>query len=226
MTEPAVLDVQNLVASRWGRPIHRPISFNLARGEHGLLTGANGSGKSTLLRALVGAVGCRADRLQVAGTRPEPRKAWALARRSVRLVPQFPELPLSLFLSEYLTVWAATATRIGAADAVSLARDVSPVVMSFIGARTDGPLGELSFGQRRLVELFLTVKARPVLVLADEPLAGISSARVPQVQELFAEYFAGGGTVLMAVHRPELQHWSATWIREVIPDGGGPRRAA
>jgi branched-chain amino acid transport system ATP-binding protein len=60
--------------------------------------------------------------------------------------------------------------------------------------------GELSGGQKRLVELGRAMMARPTLLLLDEPMAGVSRTLVPVIEKLISQLRDSGLTVLLVEH--------------------------
>jgi ABC-type branched-subunit amino acid transport system ATPase component len=60
--------------------------------------------------------------------------------------------------------------------------------------------GELSGGQKRLVEIGRAMMSRPKLLLLDEPMAGVSRTLAPTIEALIAELRDEGITVLLIEH--------------------------
>ena len=70
-----------------------------------------------------------------------------------------------------------------------------------LGARRDTLAGDLSFYERRRLEMARTIAQRPRLVLADEPTAGLSPAESGHVIELLGRAFDTTTTILLIEHR-------------------------
>jgi branched-chain amino acid transport system permease protein len=60
--------------------------------------------------------------------------------------------------------------------------------------------GDLSYGQRKLVELAQVLWADPALVMLDEPAAGISPALSKRLSDLIQSLHANGVGVLLVEH--------------------------
>ena len=62
------------------------------------------------------------------------------------------------------------------------------------------PAGRLSYGQRRLLEFASVLMAEPVLVLLDEPTAGINPIMVKTMEDHIRRRHAQGVTFLIVEH--------------------------
>ena len=60
--------------------------------------------------------------------------------------------------------------------------------------------GELSFGQRKLLEFASVLMGRPRLVLLDEPASGVNPVMVEQMERHIREVHAEGVTFLVVEH--------------------------
>jgi ABC-type branched-subunit amino acid transport system ATPase component len=67
-------------------------------------------------------------------------------------------------------------------------------------AHAEMPAGGLSYGQRRLLELASVLMAEPVLVLLDEPTAGINPIMVETMEQHIRRRHAEGVTFLIVEH--------------------------
>jgi macrolide transport system ATP-binding/permease protein len=157
--------------------------LDLAAGEHLLLTGANGSGKSTLLGVLSGRLSATSGTVEVSA-------------RTVRELTQDPALsdPARSALSTYDVAVRAIA------DAPAL-RDLG--LLHPRDHRT--PVGSLSVGQRRRLQLAVAIAAAPDLLLLDEPTNHVSLALAGELEEALAT--APGGVVLASHDRWLRRRW-------------------
>jgi putative ABC transport system ATP-binding protein len=63
---------------------------------------------------------------------------------------------------------------------------------------------QLSGGQQQRVAIARAIAGEPGLLLADEPTGNLDSVMANQVMELMEEIHAGGTTIVMVTHDPEL----------------------
>jgi branched-chain amino acid transport system permease protein len=64
----------------------------------------------------------------------------------------------------------------------------------------DAPAGSLSLGQQRIVEIARALCADPILLLLDEPAAGLRHMEKQQLAKLLRELRDGGMSVLLVEH--------------------------
>jgi len=93
--------------------------------------------------------------------------------------------------------------------------DLERRVCGEVGIQRDWRLGILSLGQKRLIETFLAVEARPQLIIADEPLAGIFRTAAPDVIRRLRRFVDNFGALLVVLHERDMEGWSPDWMQEV-----------
>lgn len=165
------------------------VSLEVARGERRSLVGPNGAGKSTLLRVVGGEH--RPDRGEVylfdrrtTGWPPHRLARLGLAR-TFQITSLFPEkTPLEHVV---LALLAAHPLRnrfwpVALADLEEEAQEVLAQVG--LEGREEVEVQALSYGEQRQVELALALAQRPVLLLLDEPLAGLSEEERRRVRRI------------------------------------------
>ena len=178
-----LLQTQDLSMHFGGVRAVRHVNFTLAEGELRCLIGPNGAGKSTFFKCLTRQYKPTAGQIFFKGeeiTRLQPNR---IARRGVGIKTQVP----SVFdgLSVRQNIWLA-ASRRHSGRAVGRAVDES---LARIGleAVAGKQVGRLSHGERQWVELAMIMTSDPVLVLLDEPAAGMTHEEVHRTAELIRE---------------------------------------
>lgn len=160
-----------------------PITLDVRTGEHLLLTGPNGAGKSTLLRWIA------------RGTAPTTDSTGFIdLGRRLALVPQ--RLPEMGDPGLDAKTWESGIGEIGAG-----------ILHPSMWAR---PVGELSAGNQRRVQLALAVAAAPEILIVDEPTNYLDLDSIEALEKALAEW---NGTLLVASHdRWLLEHWAGEKI--------------
>ncbi|TML27694.1 MAG: ABC transporter ATP-binding protein [Actinobacteria bacterium] len=187
-------------------------TFQVRAGTITGLIGPNGAGKSTVVNLISGQV--RPDRGEVRfdGRPIQGRPPHVTARHGIIRTFQTPNLFPGLTVLENLLVgappWPGESLRralLGRwswrrteAQLVDRARDLLADVD--LVAHQHAYAGELSGGQKRLVELARALMARPRLLLLDEPMAGVSPALATRLADHLARLRAQGLTMLLIEH--------------------------
>lgn len=184
MVEGAPLLETRGVTMRFGGVVAvNDVNFRMADGELRCLIGPNGAGKSTFFKCLTRQYKPTAGQIFFKGeevTRLQPNR---IARRGVGIKTQVP----SVFdgLSVRQNIWLASSRR-HSGRAVGRAVDES---LTRIGLEkvAEKLVGRLSHGERQWVELAMIMTSDPVLVLLDEPAAGMTHEEVHRTAELIRE---------------------------------------
>ena len=168
------------------------------------LLGPNGSGKTTLFNLIDGTVGASSGQVILAGRSLGHRGRAARAHAGLARTYQLPRLFPSLTVAENL---AAAQPRFSfrrlwlprvSADERARAIDV----LSGLGldGYADSNPAELSYGQRKLIELAQVLWLDPVLLMLDEPAAGISPALAQRLAGMVRSLQRHGVAILLVEH--------------------------
>lgn len=160
----------------------RALSLTFSGGEKWLITGPNGSGKSTLLLALAGRVSLTSGTVSLAqGVR-------------VGLLTQEVVLPDPQDRGPERSARQAYADLVGTQRAV----DVPLSAFGLLPGRDENrPVGVLSTGQLRRLELAVLLADPPAVLLLDEPTNHFALALVTHLEAAIPEY---PGVVIVASH--------------------------
>lgn len=190
-----MLCVTDLVCSRGGRPLFRPLGFSLAPGQWLQVAGDNGAGKTTLLRTLVGLSTPERGHIRWAGRdiRQQPsdyRRALCFIGHQGAVKDEFTPL-------ENLRAAAALD-----GCAVDEAECQSALNTWGLAAYSQMPTRLLSAGQKRRVLLSRLLLRPARLWVLDEPFVALDGAAVDGLGRLLTRHLAGGGLVLLSSHQP------------------------
>ncbi len=155
------------------------VNFSLQERELRCLIGPNGAGKSTFFKCLTGQYRLTHEngRVLIRGTDVIGWSTYQVVRLGVGIKTQVPSIMNGLTVQENL--WLS-ARRIhgwlgadGAVDEVATELRLTDVLRRLAG--------ELSHGQRQMVEIGVVLIQRPWLVLLDEPAAGMTGNEVERL---------------------------------------------
>jgi ABC-type branched-subunit amino acid transport system ATPase component/ABC-type branched-subunit amino acid transport system permease subunit len=186
------------------------VSFDVRPGEVFGLIGPNGAGKTTLLNLITGTSKANSGRVMFLGddvTSLPPRhiaaKGMARTFQHVKLRPNMTLLD-NVLLGTYprtRTGFVAGALRLdraeeGAARAEAL-RQLQRVGLS---EKFGDLAGNLPLGQQRLLEVARALATDPVLVILDEPAAGLRALEKKTLSDLLGGLRRDGMTIVLVEH--------------------------
>lgn len=166
------LVVKGVSVGYGGAPIVRGIDLSVSSGEFVVVVGPNGSGKSTTMKGIAGVERVEAGTVRLEGpnacdlTNLPPEQA---IRRGIGYVPQHSNTFPSLSVAENLELGAYVNRRMlkeKTAEAFELFPDLARA--------RHRPARTLSGGQRGMLALARALMSSPVVLLVDEPTAGLS----------------------------------------------------
>ena len=172
------------------------ISFTVEPGEAFGLLGPNGAGKTTLVRQLVGLLLPSSGEIRLFGEPLRPGRD----RRIGRTVGYLPQGSLSLgeFKVGEAVEWTAMLRGCGKGPARSETDELLDALE--LADLRERQLRKLSGGQRRLVQIGMTLVGRlPVLIL-DEPTADIDPMLRSRIWALIAARARAGAAVILVTH--------------------------
>jgi ABC-type branched-subunit amino acid transport system ATPase component len=189
------------------------ISFEVPRGQITGLIGPNGAGKSTVLNLIAGADFPTSGTIRLDGTDVTGQASHEAARRGIIRTFQVP--------SEFghMTVWenlvVAAPRQKGSSfwgslrnksywrevEEETIERACSLLDRFEMNHTVDEYAGELSGGQRRLVEIMRALMAEPAVLLLDEPFSGVLPRLARTIEaHLMSLREEEGLTMLMVEH--------------------------
>lgn len=191
----------------------RGVSFEIKKGEFVAIMGPSGSGKSTLLHIL-----SFLDR-QSSGSytfngRPlhtlDDRELAFLRNHAVGFVFQTFNLlgRTSAVQNVELPLLYASVPRPEREERISQALDAVGLL-----AKRAQEAGTLSGGEKQRVAIARAIVNRPEVVFADEPTGNLDTKSGEQVMEIFRQLHAGGRTVILVTHDPNIAAYARRLIR-------------
>jgi ABC-type branched-subunit amino acid transport system ATPase component/ABC-type branched-subunit amino acid transport system permease subunit len=201
-----VLAVRGL-AKRFGSvETARGLNLDIARGRLHSLIGPNGAGKTTFFNMLSGEIRPDAGQIIWCGEDVTKRPPYQRARlglgRSFQIVNAFRNL--TAFENVRLAVQAASGRgeafafwRSAYGDAAINARTWSTLELVGLSEVASSRCDKLAHGERRLLEIAITIATQPKLLLLDEPLAGLTERDRERVSELIRRLADTYGVLLV-----------------------------
>jgi len=189
----AALEVRNLKKAFGGLPATNDVSLTVAPGERRLIIGPNGAGKTTLFNQIAGDLFSDSGSIKLFGEEVSRYKTHKRTQRGVartyQIITLFPKdtlehnIVLSL-LGLSKKRWNSFVPLSKSPQLYEEARAVLATVgLEHLAKRS---IGEVSYGEKRRVEIAMALAQKPRLLLLDEPLAGLSREERQTVSRLIA----------------------------------------
>jgi branched-chain amino acid transport system ATP-binding protein len=199
----ALLEAEGMTKRFGGVAALDGCSISVAEGSITALIGPNGSGKTTLFNLVTGYLPADSGSFAFAGRkirRADPAKLYRMGLcRTFQQARVFPNLTLVENLTAAIQQpWSALLRgRVRRDDR----RRALGVLEEFGLARlADGLAGQLSFGQRKLLEFASVLMGRPRIVLLDEPTSGVNPVMIEVMERHVRSLHADGMTFLVVEH--------------------------
>ena len=173
--EQHIIEISQLNKSFGSVRAVRDLSLNVRRGELFAFLGVNGAGKSTTISVMCGQLKADSGSVSICGLDAE--KSIAEITRRLGVVFQGSVLDMPLTVRENLESRAALYGITGRAFAERL--DELAGLLDF-KALLDRPVGKLSGGQRRRIDIARALLHKPEILILDEPTTGLD----PQTRRL------------------------------------------
>ena len=197
-----VIETRQLVKRFGEREALKGVSFDAHRGELLAVIGPNGAGKTTLLTILAGI------RRQDAGTvsRPPGEIGW---------IPQQAAVYRRLTVTENLRFFAHLEKIPDTDAAVEEMLDQTGLT-----ERRNDQVGTLSGGNQQRINIAIGLLARPLVLLLDEPSAGLDPRQRERLWEFVLGLAGRGTTVIFSTHNiAEAERYAERIL--VLADGQG-----
>ena len=185
------LEVTRLNKRFGGLPATRDVSLTVMPGERRLIIGPNGAGKTTLFNLVTGDLTPDAGSVKLFGTElleiPTQRRVHLGLARTYQILTLFPKSTLAhnivlALLGLTPARWQMLAPLSRRADLESRAHEaLARVGLEALAHRS---VGEVSYGEKRRLEIAMALAQQPKLLLLDEPLAGLSAEERRAIQAL------------------------------------------
>jgi branched-chain amino acid transport system permease protein len=207
-----ILECADLVRTFDGVRAVDGVSMEFQRGRLTGIIGPNGAGKSTALAMLAGTLPSTSGTILLRGedvtSLPAYRRARAGLVRTFQLASEFKRLTVIENLLAAIpdqrgeTFRGAVLGRRywGAQERNAIERAKTTLEQFGLLELADRYAGELSGGQRRLVEIMRSLMAEPEVLLLDEPMAGVHPRLAHQIGTRLVGLCEAGMTVVMVEH--------------------------
>lgn len=202
-----VLEVRNVSKAYGGIVALNACSLNVPEGKISGLIGPNGSGKTTLFNVITGYEKVDSGDVTYAGkkiTNASPNRIFGMGiGRTFQLTRIFPRL--SVIENMHVAVQRHGLGGLLSRWSHSHEHDRAKELLDFVGISRlkNIPAGNLSYGQKKLLEFAFILIAEPKVILLDEPAGGVNPAMINVIGERIRDLNRQGITFLVVEHNME-----------------------
>lgn len=189
----AALQLTGLKKAFGGVPAMNDVTLEVIHGERRLIIGPNGAGKTTLFNLITGDLAADAGAIRLFGEDVSRLKSHQRAHRGLARTYQIITL-FSMDSLEHNIVLSLLGlsklrwTVFHPLVAETSLHEEALRVLGLVGLEKQAkrPINEVSYGEKRRVEIAMALAQKPRLLLLDEPLAGLSGEERVAVKALIA----------------------------------------
>lgn len=228
----ALLQTNDLTLAFGGLVVANGINFSLEEGERLAVIGQNGAGKTTFINICTGLLKPSKGRVSFAGKDITGRSPRDIVRRGMARSFQLPQLFLEHTVRECLELSAVARTGklsswnllAGASTGKEIDRMLDLVSLR---DRQDELCINLPEGQRKLLDVGMSLMLEPKLLILDEPTSGVSTEEKHGVMEILMRALDDQKvTAIFVEHDVDIVKRYATrvaaWISGAIAADGTP----
>ena len=186
------------------------IGFTVRAGEIMGLIGPNGAGKSTTFNLITGVLRATRGSVTFLGERIDALPAREIAKRGVGRTFQHVQLLPGMSVLENVALGAhlrsdvsvaSGALRLDRAREAQLLHEAARQLQRVgLGDYLYEQAGNLALGQQRILEIARALAADPVLLLLDEPAAGLRYKEKQALAQVLSQLRAEGMSILLVEH--------------------------
>lgn len=205
-----VLEVDSIRKEFGGLVAVNDISFSLKAGEIMGLIGPNGAGKSTTFNLITGVLPATRGKVRFLGERLDVLPSREIARLGVGRTFQHVQLLPTMTVLENVALGAHLRNKVGVLSAAlrTERRDEAELLHEAakqlqrvgLGDYLYEQAGNLALGQQRILEIARALAADPVLLLLDEPAAGLRYKEKQELAGVLDQLRQEGMSILLVEH--------------------------
>ena len=198
-----VLDIENMSYSIDDKNLLTDVTLRLGPGDRIGLLGANGAGKTTLLKLILGSLSPDGGRVKLGKT-----VVPAILSQEVRELDEFADQRIFELIAREKRTFVVDKKEVGISQLVEQ--------LGFTSLQLQTPIGDLSGGQRRRLQLLRLLFGEPNLLILDEPTNDLDTDMLAQVEDLLDSW---PGTLIVVSHDRYLLERTTDMQYALLGDG-------
>jgi branched-chain amino acid transport system ATP-binding protein len=209
VSAPALLETKDLTRAYGSLLAVNRATVAIHKGELRSIIGPNGAGKTTFFKLISGEVRPSSGRIRFNGRDITGLSQHEVCRlgiaKSYQITNIFPHLTVLENVRVAAQGYARSFNFWSRADRLVEVRDRARTLLETIGlaGKAEQLAAHLSHGEKRHLEIAIALAAEPILLLLDEPTAGMSPEETDETMRLIRA-LAAGRTVVLVEHKMKL----------------------
>jgi branched-chain amino acid transport system ATP-binding protein len=183
---------ENMTGGYGGADILKGCTVDVDEGEIAVIVGPNGAGKSTAMRAMLGMLELNSGSVRFRGKEITGLSTQARIAEGIAFVPQTNNVFVNMTVLENLEMGAFLRTD-DFSESIEQVFELFPI----LAEKQVQLAGELSGGQRQQVAFGRALMSQPLVLMLDEPTAGVSPIVMDDLFERILEVRQTGVAILM-----------------------------
>ena len=203
----SILSIDDIHTYHGENYILQGLSLKVVTGAVSALVGRNGMGKTTTMRSIIGYTPVRCGKIWFRREEITKLKAYEIARRGLRLVPQGRHIFPSLTAKENLAIAARQGTGKNTWN--------NERVLSFfprLKERLNNKGNQLSGGEQQMLAIARALVSNPDLILMDEPSEGLAPLVIQEVANIIDQLRRDRVSLLLAEQNLPLALRTADYV--------------
>ncbi len=203
-----MLSIENVTKRFGGIVAVDNCTFSVKQGQIVSLIGPNGAGKSTLFNCISNIETVDSGKILFEDNRLDKTPTHKIARLGIGRSFQLTRVLDELSVTENLVLHTAAGFDLNLFKSSVTKEDKirADELMNFLGIyhMRNSAMNELSYGQKKLLDLGTVLMSNPRLILLDEPAAGVNPRLLETILEKILALKSQGKTILLVEHNMKL----------------------
>lgn len=206
------LQVKDVRVQFGGLAALRGVSFEVAEGQIFGVIGPNGAGKTTLFNVITGFQKPTQGEVFFGGRNITDQPPHLIAHSGLVRTFQKTEVFTELTVLECVQIGLLNTFQPSLSQVLFGSRAVSGFVagaparvakilaLTGLSAKANAAAAELSYGERKLLEIAVALAAEPKLLLLDEPFSGLNASEALHLSHILSDLCSRGMTIILIEH--------------------------
>jgi len=196
-----LLEAEKISKSFFSNKVLDDVNLSIDYGEILGLVGENGAGKSTLVKILTGVYKQDIGEIRIDGSKINIENIIVAKQEGIDIVFQEFSLTDNLSVADNIFIGKIPSGRMGFIDKKRLYKLTGRLINKFkVNIRPEDIVGNLSIGDKQIVEILKAISSNPKLLILDEPTSSLEEAEIENLFKLIKELKKNNYSIIYISH--------------------------